>query len=249
MVAICGSLANPGLAAQVRADGRLLFAHSDLSGYSVFEEAAWWGDRAGGRRWAEIGDGLRPLNRPTRGKSGNFRSPGSTIAAKASTSREFHRFQKAATRQPRRSTIAAKASTSQPGGSITAKKQQCEFDPEPPPSLQKAQSRPEDRDRPRKPNHAPKLRHLSRGATGPCRTGSAPGSGKVAAGRLRWCRCPRRPPRPAAAPGPALDDGPQAGLQGLQGALGAAASPAGGGFRGGRRWRRSRSSRAGRRGP
>ena len=29
------------------ADGRLLFAHSDLSGYSVFEEAAWWGDRAG----------------------------------------------------------------------------------------------------------------------------------------------------------------------------------------------------------
>ena len=44
---ICGSLANPGLAALREADGRLLFAHSDLSGYSVFEEAAWWGDRAG----------------------------------------------------------------------------------------------------------------------------------------------------------------------------------------------------------
>ena len=35
------------LAALREADGRLLFAHSDLSGYSVFEEAAWWGDRAG----------------------------------------------------------------------------------------------------------------------------------------------------------------------------------------------------------
>ena len=41
-----GSLANPGLAALREADGRLLFAHSDLSGYSVFEEAVWWGDRA-----------------------------------------------------------------------------------------------------------------------------------------------------------------------------------------------------------
>jgi hypothetical protein len=46
-VPACGSLANPGLAALREADGRLLFAHSDLSGYSVFEEAAWWGDRAG----------------------------------------------------------------------------------------------------------------------------------------------------------------------------------------------------------
>jgi hypothetical protein len=45
-VPACGSLANPGLAALREADGRLLFAHSDLSGYSVFEEAAWWGDRA-----------------------------------------------------------------------------------------------------------------------------------------------------------------------------------------------------------
>ena len=46
-VPVCGSLANPGLAALREADSRLLFAHSDLSGYSVFEEAAWWGDRAG----------------------------------------------------------------------------------------------------------------------------------------------------------------------------------------------------------
>ena len=46
-VPACGSLGNPGLAALREADGRLLFAHSDLSGYSVFEEAAWWGDRAG----------------------------------------------------------------------------------------------------------------------------------------------------------------------------------------------------------
>ena len=27
-------------------DGAILFAHADLSGFSVFEEAAWWGDRA-----------------------------------------------------------------------------------------------------------------------------------------------------------------------------------------------------------
>ncbi len=42
----CGSLNNPGLAALQAADGRLLFAHADLSGYSVFEEASWWGERA-----------------------------------------------------------------------------------------------------------------------------------------------------------------------------------------------------------
>lgn len=41
-----GSLANPGLEALRRADGRLLFAHADLSAYSVFEEAAHWGDQA-----------------------------------------------------------------------------------------------------------------------------------------------------------------------------------------------------------
>lgn len=42
----CGSLNNPGLAALQAADGQLLFAHADLSGYSVFEEASWWGERA-----------------------------------------------------------------------------------------------------------------------------------------------------------------------------------------------------------
>lgn len=42
----CGSLSNPGLSALQAADGRLLFAHADLSGYSVFEEASWWGERA-----------------------------------------------------------------------------------------------------------------------------------------------------------------------------------------------------------
>ena len=34
-----------GRAADV--DGQILFAHADLSGYSVFEEAAWWGDGGG----------------------------------------------------------------------------------------------------------------------------------------------------------------------------------------------------------
>lgn len=46
---VCGSLANPGLAALAEADGRLLFAHADLSGYSVFEEALAWGERAARR--------------------------------------------------------------------------------------------------------------------------------------------------------------------------------------------------------
>jgi hypothetical protein len=40
----------PGLRDALRAvDGALLFAHADLSGYSVFEEAAWWGDVAARR--------------------------------------------------------------------------------------------------------------------------------------------------------------------------------------------------------
>lgn len=38
-----GYLSNRGLEALRAADGRILFAHADLSGYSVFEEAAWWG--------------------------------------------------------------------------------------------------------------------------------------------------------------------------------------------------------------
>jgi len=38
--------ANAGLQALREVDGPILFAHSDLSGFSVFEEAAWWGYRA-----------------------------------------------------------------------------------------------------------------------------------------------------------------------------------------------------------
>lgn len=44
-----GYLSNPGLAALRDSDGVVLFAHADLSGYSVFEEASWWGVRAAGR--------------------------------------------------------------------------------------------------------------------------------------------------------------------------------------------------------
>jgi len=44
-----GYLSNPGLAALREADGVVQFAHADLSGYSVFEEAAWWGVRAAHR--------------------------------------------------------------------------------------------------------------------------------------------------------------------------------------------------------
>lgn len=41
-----GFRSNAGLHALRSADGPILFAHADLSGFSVFEEAAWWGDRA-----------------------------------------------------------------------------------------------------------------------------------------------------------------------------------------------------------
>ena len=41
-----GYLTNPGLRALREHNGRLLFAHADLSGYSVFEESAWWGYQA-----------------------------------------------------------------------------------------------------------------------------------------------------------------------------------------------------------
>ncbi|MEC5385166.1 NAD(P)-binding protein [Uliginosibacterium sp. H3] len=44
-----GYLSNKGLLALREVDGPLQFAHSDLSGYSVFEEAAWWGDVAAKR--------------------------------------------------------------------------------------------------------------------------------------------------------------------------------------------------------
>ncbi|KRC85577.1 amine oxidase [Achromobacter sp. Root83] len=46
---LCGYLSNPGLAALRDVDGPVLFAHADLSGYSVFEEASWWGVTAAGR--------------------------------------------------------------------------------------------------------------------------------------------------------------------------------------------------------
>jgi hypothetical protein len=42
-VPLPGFRSNPGLAALQDAGGPILFAHADLSGLSVFEEAAWWG--------------------------------------------------------------------------------------------------------------------------------------------------------------------------------------------------------------
>ena len=44
-----GFRSNPGLAALRGVDGPILFAHADLSGFSVFEEASWWGWRAAER--------------------------------------------------------------------------------------------------------------------------------------------------------------------------------------------------------
>jgi hypothetical protein len=41
-----GFRSNAGLKALRELDGPILFAHADLSGFSVFEEAAWWGYRA-----------------------------------------------------------------------------------------------------------------------------------------------------------------------------------------------------------
>lgn len=41
-----GFRSNPGMQALREVDGPILFAHADLSGFSVFEEAAWWGVRA-----------------------------------------------------------------------------------------------------------------------------------------------------------------------------------------------------------
>jgi len=38
-----GFCTNAGLQALRELDGPILFAHADLSGFSVFEEAAWWG--------------------------------------------------------------------------------------------------------------------------------------------------------------------------------------------------------------
>lgn len=47
-----GFLANAGIKALREADGPILFAHADLSGFSVFEEAAWWGVQAAQRAMA-----------------------------------------------------------------------------------------------------------------------------------------------------------------------------------------------------
>ena len=41
-----GFRSNAGLKALREADGPIVFAHADLSGFSVFEEAAWWGCEA-----------------------------------------------------------------------------------------------------------------------------------------------------------------------------------------------------------
>ena len=48
-----GYLTQPTLLALRRHQSRLHFAHSDLSGYSVFEEAAWWGVEAAKRILAQ----------------------------------------------------------------------------------------------------------------------------------------------------------------------------------------------------
>ena len=45
-VPLPGFRANAGLKALREAEGPIVFAHADLSGFSVFEEAAWWGCRA-----------------------------------------------------------------------------------------------------------------------------------------------------------------------------------------------------------
>jgi hypothetical protein len=41
-----GFLNRPGIQALRSLDRAILFAHADMSGFSVFEEAAWWGDQA-----------------------------------------------------------------------------------------------------------------------------------------------------------------------------------------------------------
>lgn len=46
---VTGYLSQKGLIALRDADQKVMFAHSDLSGYSIFEEASWWGWQAAGR--------------------------------------------------------------------------------------------------------------------------------------------------------------------------------------------------------
>lgn len=45
-VPLPGFRSNPGLRALREQNGAILFAHADLSGFSLFEEASWWGYRA-----------------------------------------------------------------------------------------------------------------------------------------------------------------------------------------------------------
>ncbi|HEY1393507.1 MAG TPA: hypothetical protein VFV25_09015, partial [Methylibium sp.] len=52
-----GLRGHPALAALGRPQGRLHFAHADLSAYSVFEEAFTWGDAAGARAAAALRGG------------------------------------------------------------------------------------------------------------------------------------------------------------------------------------------------
>ena len=44
-----GYLSQKGLLALRDADQKVMFAHSDMSGYSIFEEASWWGWQAAGK--------------------------------------------------------------------------------------------------------------------------------------------------------------------------------------------------------
>jgi hypothetical protein len=48
-VPVPGFRSEAGLQALREMDGPVLYAHSDLSGFSVFEEASWWGYRAAQR--------------------------------------------------------------------------------------------------------------------------------------------------------------------------------------------------------
>jgi len=48
-VPVPGFRSDAGLLALREMDGPVLFAHSDMSGFSVFEEASWWGYRAAQR--------------------------------------------------------------------------------------------------------------------------------------------------------------------------------------------------------
>jgi hypothetical protein len=57
-----GFLSNGGRESLRNSNGPIFFAHSDLSGLSLFEEAAWWGFRAAAGACA-----ARQLTRPAQG--------------------------------------------------------------------------------------------------------------------------------------------------------------------------------------